>query len=821
MPPRCDWSITGDLLKMRAPESRTDERPCLHCGTPFHGERGEEFCCAGCAQVYQVIQSRGLDRFYDLKPASVSPVGNAVLQVRDLSWLRQAAERAQSEDRSVAELNLDVRGLSCIGCVWLIERLYQEQPGALSIEVSPQQGGMHLRWQPEVFNLVSFATELQRFGYLVGPAGKERGRDADAVSGRMGLCAAFALNAMLFTLPGYLGMESTFALARLFGLLAWLFATLALVVGGGYFISRAWTSLRRGLLHIDFPIALGVVAAYAGSVAGFLSGHERWVYFDFVAIFMFLMLLGRWLQERAIERSQTRTLSDLPAVQTVSVEGQPVPVRELDSGTTYTVQCGQVVPVRSVLGLQSATFSLEWINGEPDPRVYPAGAVVPSGALLLDRAPTDLRSLESWSAGLLRQLTDSHPEDRRNRLLESTLRIYISVVLFASALALFGWWGYLEDPVQGIQSAISLLVVSCPCAIGVAFPLINQRSITRLHHFGLFVRKESFWGRFRGVRTVVFDKTGTLTLEAPQLLNPEVLRGLDEEARTALGHLVAESPHPFARALRESLAHLGEAILPPPQPVSETPGCGSSWDSASGHYRLGRPDWVLGEKRATGAGSPAGQTEGDSALARDGMVLAQFRFSESVRPGAAEELAALRSCGYRLQILSGDRPERVKALAGRLGLRPEEALGGLTPQEKLQWVETHARTDALYLGDGANDALAFNASRCRGTPVTDRSALESKADFLFLCRGLHAIGRLFQMARLRQRAISAVFSFAVAYNLAAATLCFLGLMHPLLAAILMPLSSVATLTLSSLGLGGWAGRDPRLKRRPRGQTPAR
>src|SRR5690606_20841030 len=141
----------------------------------------------GCAQVYQIIQSRGLDKFYDLKPGTVAPVGNAILQSRDFSWLKDAANRAETAGSDHAELNLDVQGLSCIGCVWLIEKIFNDLPGSMAIEVSPQQGGMHLVWKTGAFDVVAFAAELQRFGYLVGPGGRERGRSSDSVGNRMGL----------------------------------------------------------------------------------------------------------------------------------------------------------------------------------------------------------------------------------------------------------------------------------------------------------------------------------------------------------------------------------------------------------------------------------------------------------------------------------------------------------------------------------------------------------------------------------------------------------------------------------------------------------
>jgi Cu2+-exporting ATPase len=237
---------------------------CRHCGTPFEAEsQGQEFCCAGCSFVHDLIASSGLERFYDLKGAErILPAGNAVLAKVDTAWaapLQQEAE-AKCQEGAMPQLKLDLQGVSCIGCVWLIDALFQQQPGAGRILVDASRGEAVLRWLSGQFHLPEFAEELAKFGYRLAPS--TGGDNSASASGlRLGLAGGLALNAMAFTLPRYLGMAASFQFASLFEMVAAFSATMSLLLCGSYFIGRAWGALKAGRLHIDVPIAGGVLAA--------------------------------------------------------------------------------------------------------------------------------------------------------------------------------------------------------------------------------------------------------------------------------------------------------------------------------------------------------------------------------------------------------------------------------------------------------------------------------------------------------------------------------------------------------------------------------
>jgi len=777
---------------------------CIHCGTEFSShDPDEQFCCRGCDFVYHLIREQGFDRFYDLKGSTVAaPVRSRPFEEHDFSWLEAHQARAEEATTGgIARADFSVEGISCVGCVWLMEKLFLRHPGAVRANAHPAGGRLHLEWVPEKCDLEAALREFAGFGYVAAlPTAGGGDHERRRLVGRLGLCGAFALNAMAFTLPSYLGMPDDFAFAGLFRLIAFLSATLAMLIGGGYFISRAWQALRVRALHIDLPIALGLVSAYLGSIVGWLLGEDRLLYFDFVATFVFLMLGGRLIQTAAADRNRRRLVRRQPVPQVLeSADGETsTPLELLDADDDFRLRHGQALPVSALLTGEPREFSLEWINGEADPVRFETGRRIPAGAILLSRAPATLRAAETWPQSLLSRLTRDDPSERSSPLLDRILKVYLVLVIVVGVGAWIGWW-LAGQPLIGLQAMVSIFVVSCPCALGVAVPLADDLSASLVQREGVFVRHASLWPRLRRVKKLIFDKTGTLTLERPLLENPDSLAQLDDPAALALARLTSGSLHPVSRSLLEGLGIRGQKLLrqadPGPSPI-ESPGLGVAIESPEGaRWSLGRPGW-------TGDNTPPASDSAATELRCDGALIARFDFRESLRAGATQAVEQLRRRHLDLFILSGDHPDKVARIADDLGLAPDHAQGGLDPDAKRRRVLEIDHRDTLYLGDGANDSLAFDASFVTGTPVVDRALLESKADFYTLGAGLAFLPRLLAAADARSRGVVATFSFAVAYNLGAGAVCVAGAMHPLLAAILMPISSVISIILIASAIKG-------------------
>ncbi len=812
----CDESRFGVLSAVAI---TTSEAICRHCGTeypvPADASADTGFCCAGCHFVHGLINEEGLDRFYDLRGGqTLQPVKSLAFQKRDYDWLAGLvgeAEEVCAECEDPARLTLDLQGISCAACVWLIERVFRRHPGGLRIVVDAQLGQMRIWWEPGKFDVVAFAAELQQFGYAVGRVTDDaetraRRSESRALLTRVGVVASLALNTMAFTVPRYLGMEEDFFLARLFELITLASASLAFLVGGGYFFRRAWRALTVGALHMDLPISLGLIAAYAGSLVGWLARVESLMYFDFVATFAFLMLGGRWLQQAAVEKNRAALLADTDRRREVERLGEGeenptvVPVAELEAGDRFRVKSGDTLPVAALLeGTDPAEFSLEWINGEPEPRALSPGAEVPAGAVNVGREPVTVTAREPFAASLLTRLLEVSERAGREasqsaengRDFGRILRAYLVVVLVVAFLGGGAWLALGGGWAAALQVLISVLVVSCPCALGVALPLMDDLVVARLRRAGLFVQNGHLWPKLRQVTQIVFDKTGTLTREAPRLTNPGVLEQLDTGQRAILAALVHDSRHPVGRAIRETLSAVAggrEKAAIAPDTIRETVASGVAWrDPESGvEWSFGKPGW-----------KSEPDSESSVVFARDGEPLAAFRFEEALRDDAVAEVTALRGRGYRLAILSGDAPERVGKIAVDLGLDSSLAVGGASPQDKADWILAHDPEHTLYVGDGANDSLAFEAAACRGTPAIGSGVLERQSDFYFLGQGLQAIRRLIDTAHRRRLTARRILSVAVLYNIAAVAVALAGWMNPILAAILMPISSVVTLAIAA------------------------
>lgn len=780
--------------------------PCKHCGTTFKPTpKQQDFCCSGCQFVYALIHEQGLDTFCTIKDTTVAPVSPNVFQASNSTWLEALIQEAEQKASGTPNLTLEIQGISCTACVWLIDRIFKREPGGLKIEIQPSSGRLEISWTQGAFNGAHFAHTLQSLSYRLGRPGETSGKLGLGLITRLGLCGAFALNAMLFTLPGYLGMDESFEFAPLFEKLTFLFASLSVLVGATYFIKRAIRSPRQGVLHMDLPIALGIVVAYTESIYAWFTGKPGLMYFDFVSLFIFLMLLRRWIQEITLQRNRSRLLSYNPEPQKVAywgtadapeTEGEMLSVEALTEGDQYSLALGETVPVLSRLLSDQASLSFEWINGEPEAQTADKTQTIPAGAVNISTKSLRLEARQPWAESLLARLLKQSPTTQfNNPLLEKVLKSYIFGVL-GIALISGTTWAFLGNNIDtALQVFISVLIVSCPCAIGLALPLAEEMAIASLRKRGVYIKNATLLTRLRTLKTIFFDKTGTLTLETLELKNAEQLKDLPLQTQAILFSLIANNLHPVSRSLREALLLLNPSLIHAHgnDCTQEVIGFGLWAQEGNDTWSLGRPGWGAELSQKQTIPNPTTPPCYDCELCCNGEPIAHFSFEETVRQDAVAEITDLKNQGLAIHILSGDRQEKINTLSTALGLEPGHAHGTLSPEEKAVYVSNLDNNDTLMIGDGANDSLAFDAAFTRGTPVIDKGLLEHKADFYFLGTSLGGITRLIETTQKRKRCIGTVFAFSLTYNIAAVGLCVSALMTPLLAAVIMPLSSIASL----------------------------
>ena len=762
-------------------EARLDASAfCLHCQLPCAA--GERFCCAGCEHVHSILAGQGLERFYELATSVARPAPPA--ETRDLSWLEPLAQRIESTP--ISRLAVEVQGVHCSACVWVIETLFHRHPEALRCTVNPTRGSIDLTVRAG-FDLTAWARQLEELGYLIGPTSERDTHDRE-LTVRMGICLALAANTMMLSLALYFGLESgplhTLARQIVFAL-----STAAVFIGGSWFVRSAVSGLRHRVLHLDLPIALGVSLAYAGSVWAFFARDDRGSYFDSVTVFIALMLVGRWLQRRVVAKNRAELLSasGTDGLFVRRVEGDRsrlVPCTTVQAGDRLLFAPGDLAPVDVELA-QAARFRLDWVSGESEPREFDHGTIAPAGAFLASSHSIVGRAKTAFADSELTALLTPPPHTMTStRFWGAVAKVYVLAVLALAGLAVVLWWG---DPAATVRVATAVLVVTCPCAFGLAVPLAYEIVQARARRNGIYLRSGTVLDRALAVRRVVFDKTGTLTVGRPALTNLDAVTGLSDSEIGILYNLASRSNHPKSIAVADAIT---DAELQSDFTAYESISNGIQTAVEGTLYRLGRSQWAC----------PATKD-----LAEDKLVFsiageprACFATEETLRPDATADLRDLTHDGLEVAILSGDVQSRVDDIASRLGIAVERAFGNQTAHDKEHWLKSrHAERDTLFVGDGVNDTLAADHALVSATPAIDRPFLPARCDFYFVHSGLAPIRTLLQDAKTLRRVVTANLGIALTYNAGAVTLALLGLVEPWLAAVLMPASSVTTLLFTT------------------------
>ncbi len=782
---------------------------CVHCGNPlgkFWARDDGPFCCRGCLNVYRMIHQENLERFYDLKPSSHAPAAN--LRGDSFGWLdRLIAEKAASPTATsgVLHLDLDIQGVHCAACVWLIEELFQRQPAGIGLRINPTLGKVEMIWDPQQGELKEFLAEVEKFGYRLGPSRKGVHKHSRSLLMRMAISISMAMNVMMFSLSYYFGLApEDGGLYHFFGWLSLVLATVSVIAGGGVFFKGAIAGLRRRVAHLDVPISLGMVLAYLGSIWGFLTGGPEEAYFDSLTIFIALMLVGRWAQEHILERNRNALL-DSSGAENLTVKrlrsGTPeaIAATEVLQGDELWIAPGDLLPVEGILMRRATEVALDWITGESDQIAFKPGDAIPAGAFNASNHGFTVTAGEDFADSRLQDLlrsTTLSDEDFKPQWWHNISSWYVSLVLIA-ALTGFAIWAR-TDLTLALKVTISVLVVTCPCALGLATPLAEELVHFALRRGGVFLRKASFMEKALSVKKVLLDKTGTLTM-GNLILDEEsrqTLRNLDDHSKAILRHMILRSNHPVSQCLAQELKgtspSAGTTISVFGEELVEIPGSGLELPLDDGVWRLGKADFALS--------SQAPPSPQQTLLSRDHKLIAGFNMREDLKADAATELADLKAAGFDIYLLSGDSQAKVDLAARALGIEPGKSFGGLNPQEKAHMVSSLDNQDTLMVGDGLNDSPSFEVALCAATPAVDRPVLPGKADFYFMGDGIAAIRRSLLAARHLRKVVRDNLIIAIAYNGLAVALCLAGLVTPVVAAILMPLSSVSVVSLTALRL---------------------
>jgi Cu2+-exporting ATPase len=690
------------------------------------------------------------------------------------------------------QTDLAVPAMHCGGCIRKIETGLGALPGVEHVRVNLSTRRVAIHWHDEGRAPPVFET-LRALGYDahlydVGPDEKDLVL-AELV--RALAVAGFAsANIMLLSVSVWAGADD--ATRDLFHWISAAVAFPALIYSGRIFFRSAWRSLRHGQINMDVPISVGVSLAFALSLYDTIH-HGAYAYFDAAISLLFFLLVGRTLDHvmREKARDAVKGLARLAArgAMVVQADGTRayMPVNEIAPGMTILLAAGERVPVdaRVEAGLSDLDVSL--VSGESAPQPVSAGSVLRAGTLNLT-GPLTLKATaaakESFLARMLALIeTVESGKAGYRRLADRAARLYGPLVHLAALLTFIGWMAATGDLHRAVTIAIAVLIITCPCALGLAVPMVQVVAARRLFENGIMVRTGSAMERLAEIDTVLFDKTGTLTTGSLQLMAES---GLNAEHLDIASSMAAHSRHPLARALAEAGR---ERDIPPVQleRIAEFPGLGLEAAAGANVYRLGRPGWASDD----GDGPADGMDSSSTVLSLNGRLVAAFRFDDHTRADAREAVAALTRAGLALEIISGDRLPVVRRIAADLGVTRFNA--EVLPHEKAARVQSAVGQGhkALMVGDGLNDAPALAAAHVSMAPAGAADVGRNAADFVFLRESLMAVPLAIAVSREAAALIRQNFAFAVAYNLVAVPFAVAGHVTPLIAALAMSGSSIA------------------------------
>ena len=791
----------------------TNSPDCTHCGLPVPAGLVEpnadtQFCCSGCRLAYDVIQGSGLEAFYSIRdrvdepgrPAASS--GRRYQEFDDPSFISLYGRT--TTDGMVA-IDLYLEGVHCAACVWLVERTPVVIPGVADCRLDMGRSLATVVWNPDTTELSKVARFLDSIGYpchpFRGAATREIERRADrGFLIRIAVAGAVAGNIMLlaFALYGgaFHGIEAQYE--QLFRWASMVLSLPSVLWCANVFYRGAWGSFRTRTLHMDVPISIGILAGFVWGCINTIRGQGE-IYFDSVTVLIFLLLVGRFVQrrqQRSAARATELLFSLAPSVArlVVNEEVRQVPIEALVPGSIVELRAGDTAPADCVVVDGTSTLDRSLLTGESRPvEAKPgdpvhAGTVNLSGRLLMEVHTTG----ENTRVGRLMQLVEDNAR-RRAPVIQLADRISGWFVLAVLSLALTTLLIWLRlDPEHAVDHAVALLIVSCPCALGLATPLAVAAAVGRAARTGILIKGGDALEELARTGRMILDKTGTIT-EGRMTV---VAWTGEEWARSAAAEMEAQSSHPIAIALSTGLQGSPDTVVD----VVTHPGRGltGSWNgrsmvvgsptfAAERDARLDEP-WRTHVNEAVAAGlTPV-------LVAADGKVVAMAALGDPLRDDAAESLKRIREMGWSLEVLSGDHPSTVATVASGLGL---DGRGGADPESKAEIVAeaaTHGRV--VMVGDGVNDAAALAAATV-GVGVHGGAEAALAAADVYLSRpGLSPVVELLEGSRRTLGVIRRNLVFSLGYNLVAVSLAMAGLMHPLVAAVLMPLSSI-TVVVSS------------------------
>ena len=792
----------------------TESQACFHCGEPVpsgakyvirYQKAEQPACCVGCQAVAQTIIDSGNEDYYRLrtdKPqtpeAALEELKN--LKLYDLPEVQTSFVSSDHHDENIREASLILEGIVCAACVWLNERHLHQLPGVLAADINFSTHRARVRWDSRRIQLSDILKSIQEIGYLAYPFDTSRQeelfrKERNTAIRRLAIAALGMMQVMMYALPEYTASdgEMTADVEALMRFASLLLTTPVVFYSAWPFFQGAWRDLKLKRAGMDVPVALGVGAAYVASVYGTFIGSED-VYFDAVVMFVFFLLTGRFMEMNARKKSAeaAESLIKLIPAAAIRLPGFPASREEqvtaavrLVPGDHVLVGSGESFPADGKVAEGVSNVDESLLTGESHPVSKQANSAIIGGTINLD-SPLVVRvekvGSETTLSGIVRLLDRALAEKPHLAKLADRVAAWFVLGLLVIAAGVATIWFYV-DPSRAFWITVSVLVVSCPCALALATPVALTAALGRLTRLGLLATRGHALETLAQATDFVFDKTGTLTTGEFSVREVILVRdGISREHVLTLAHALEQgSTHPIAAALR--LASVNNAISA--EELRNVPGKGVSGVIEGHEFRLGTADFLQ-------VSTPEIEAPGLTiiGLSDQAGVLAWITLGDALRSQAKQLMSELKALGVTLHLYSGDRTENVLGLAQELGI--EDARGDMLPQDKLEAVRALQQQGAIVAmtGDGVNDAPVLAQAQVSVAIDQGAEAAQAAADMVLLSSEIGRLADGVRLSRKTQGVIRQNLSWALMYNLTALPAAAMGFVTPWLAGIGMSLSSL-------------------------------
>ena len=788
------------------------EIPCTHCHLTFSedvliketsNETTLYFCCKGCQGVYHLLNAEGLGSFYDklgdtkLQPASQTSSDDSDLEKFDLEGFKNKYIKVHED--GLCEINLIIEGIHCSACVWLNEKVLHKTDGILEASINYTNNKAKIIWDPDTLQLSHIIQTIRSIGYNAypyDPALQEERADATRKTYYTRILVAVfgSMNIMWLAVAHYAGYFSSIeqSFKNILNVAEFVLATPVLFYSGWIFFRGAYYGYKNNIVNMDTLVASGALLAYVYSIYAMITQRGE-VYFDSVVMIITFVLVGKYLEVLS-KKQAVDTLDNImgstPTEVTSIHKGikSLVSVENIRIGDTIELKPGERVVIDGVVISGAASFDESSLTGEHLPAYKQKGEQILSGSLCLDSVIhyTSTKEVsDSLLTSIVNLLETSMSKKPRIEQLANTISGYFSTTILVIALLTFGgWYFFVGDFEQALIVGISVIVIACPCALGLATPMATLVGISMAAKRGILFKEAGFLESMAKSDVLFLDKTGTITEGKPSVISADIKEGFDA---SLLLSLVSTSNHPVSKGIEKYIIDTYPDIKTVPLNDIHSIDAKGLTATHNGHVFLGGNADLLKEKAIEV------NVVSKNILfffSVDNQIIAHFELNDTIREDAIHTIASIKKMGIEVVMLTGDHKESAQNVASQVGI--DKVHSKLLPQDKASIIDSYHTQGhiTVMVGDGINDTIALALSDISIAMGNGADIAIDISDVVLLDEKIESLHQAYILSKRTYKAIQENLGFSLLYNVVAVPLAVMGFVNPLIAALSMSLSSL-------------------------------